>query len=237
MTRTEGQRALLEFHKSTSDRIEHMEKLLLGVATLGLAGWGLLHAGSFEVPGVYPSAQNATEQFTDLVGNTLQTVSWFVFTSFFSGLVGSAYAGLFIARMGINQTILEMEPHIESPVRPFTRYFEIVGKHAAWLVYFATGLFLPFLSIVSLGITSAWLYNSPISEISTVEVKPFIWFLICIMALSVISLSILMMMSIAKQLRWRSGSCDKQDSSTSRSNPTALPGETKCEQEPSDSDR
>ena len=74
----------LELFQSVMERLTHVEQLLLGLATIGLAGWGFLHAA--------PEHSEATPQREARLGRV-------VFTIIFSATVATAFCALYVAAL------------------------------------------------------------------------------------------------------------------------------------------
>jgi hypothetical protein len=120
---------VLKFLELVISRLAHIETLLMGLATVGVAGWGFIHSTDYLNP--------------DEPGAVL-------FAILFSGLIASAYSMLYVARMALNVVLLGLEKDLGGPVNPYRGYFQAVGKVRARLVYYLTACFVPFLALGSL---------------------------------------------------------------------------------------
>jgi hypothetical protein len=118
--------ALLEFLSSSIQRINDLERHLVGVATLASAGWAFIHR----------------EPFKD-------DSSRLVFAIMFAGLVASSYNALYLARSAVNQRLIEIEQLLGLGYTPYLKTLRTLGKQAAGIVYLSTALFIPLMALVS----------------------------------------------------------------------------------------
>ena len=122
---------VLKFLELAVGRLGHLETLLMGLATVGLAGWGFIHS-------------------TDYLDRAQGPI---LFAILFSGLIACAYSMIYVARMAINVVLLGLEKDLGGPVNPYRGYFQAVGKVRARLVYYLTASFVPALALGSLVLT------------------------------------------------------------------------------------
>lgn len=129
--------ALRLAYQLMSQRVSHFEQLILGMATVGMAGWGLLLAG--------PSTESV-----DSPGR-------FMFVAVFSGMVASAFSGLYMARCSFNRVVFRIEAALELAQPGHLGYFLVAGKLGMRSFYF-TALFIPAMSLGALvyAVYQAW---------------------------------------------------------------------------------
>lgn len=119
---------------SVMERLTHVEQLLLGLATIGLAGWGFLHAA--------PEAAAETPPKEAKMGRVL-------FTIIFSATVTTAFCALYVAALVYSMVILKLEVLLKPAYAPIIDWYRIAGP-AARLVYYLTAGFIPGMSLASL---------------------------------------------------------------------------------------
>lgn len=121
-------------------RLNHIEQLLLGMATLAVAGWGFFYATQ--------SKGKTGNDKTAALGRTS-------FALVFSGLVGSAFNSLYIGRMGINLSLLKLEEHLAPTIKPYLTFMIDAGLMSCLLVFAVPALFMPLLALGAIGFS--WL--------------------------------------------------------------------------------
>lgn len=121
-------------------RLNHVEQLLLGLATLALAGWGFLHA--------WPTRplKKSTRPWT---------ATRSLFAMLFSCVVGSAFSALYMGRMGLNMMLIRLEAQLDPPVKPFLSFMHNVGEWGVAFIFAIPALLIPIMSVASLLLTFA----------------------------------------------------------------------------------
>src|SRR5574341_2447101 len=98
------------------------------MAALGMAGWGLLHAG--------PSSNDMSNPR-------------FMFIIVFSGMVASAFNGLYMARCVFNVIVFELEAQLNPKGPAHLSFFRVTGEQGK-RIFYLTALFIPVMSLCSL---------------------------------------------------------------------------------------
>jgi hypothetical protein len=126
-------------------RLNHLEKLLAAIATLAIAGWGYFLT-SFTQP----------ESFAD------QSVSLGrpFFAIVFSGLVGSTFNSLYIGRMGVNLSLLQLEQYLAPDIRPYRAFIATGGVFSCLIIFAVPAFFMPLLAIGAIGLTAREALNA-----------------------------------------------------------------------------
>ncbi len=126
--------ALLGHLASAIQRINELERHLVGVATLASAGWAFIHK--------------------DLAPDDLGRV---IFATMFAGLVASSYNALYLARSAVNRRLIEIEQLLGFGYAPYLQTLKSLGGPAASVVYLSTAMFIPLMAAVSLAVCATTL--------------------------------------------------------------------------------
>lgn len=173
-----SQELIWRFLQAAIVRLSHMEELLVGLATLGVAGWAFLHGRK---------EQGKPETGTVAIRGRI------VFTILFSGLVASAFNVLFAGRMMVNLSVLKLEDELIGPVHPYLGFFVSSGSLAR-PIYYLTAFFVPAISVSSMIITIMEMRGR------NLNVKKGLGIVYIISALSIIGSSFISLSSIEKTM-------------------------------------
>jgi hypothetical protein len=145
-TQSDEGSVLMAFHGQMMRRMQHFETLVLGLATLGMVGWGFLYASPYF-------------RFEEVGRGMISTL---FFGTIFSGMIASAFSALYMARNVFNIVLLELEAKIGGGLRAHLGFFGTAGRFAR-AIFYLTALFIPTMSGASLLFSIRPLFNSDVT--------------------------------------------------------------------------